>query len=144
MIRKQFESYLECKKWLDELAKGRERFFYNLPNTSPLGISYEEFTAGSSTTHDQRMAVIADEMLKFDKEHQFIKSMCQVVIKACDQWFILDIKKEYKNIFWLAYLEEERTLEQVAKLTKYERSWVTRIIDRECDRIAKIKEAQMC
>ena len=139
MIKNQFDSYLACEEWLDDLESAREAFFDRLPYTGIPGISYEEFTSNNSLTHDARMAVVADEMKKYDDDHKFIKSMCLDIMANCR--YLLDQieDEETKEMCRKKYFEKKKIVKEVAEEVGFERTTVGKRMGKAFRKIIKIE-----
>lgn len=138
MIESIFKSYLPSKKWLEEdYPKAREEFFYSLPWTTVAAISYEEFTGGLSKTNDEKMAIIADEMMYFDARHEYTKEQCKNNIKLCLSYFE-QVSEEHKDLFHRLFMYQPTTHIEVAKTLGWSRSVVTKTVKREIERISAI------
>lgn len=130
MIRKTFESYLVCKEWLEDNKQKRESYFHSINKSLPSSVNYDEYLRIDGKQNDYRLSILSDKLDAWDKRYLRYKKHCLGVLQIYDIWLKL-VHQENREIIRLAFMFMPLTHEEIAKMTGFERSTNSKIIDKE-------------
>lgn len=133
MIRHTLESYIHCKKWLENYEAKRNYFISTLNGTTIPGISYEEKAVGTPMPEEIRKALISDALDEYDKKLRQEKKHCESVMNLCHKW-INSTQKNNKQAMIMVFVEGFTHCE-VGNILYWSRQKVSYVIDAECNKL---------
>lgn len=133
-VKEQLQSYLPCKKFLEEYEDQLNEFDYLMQGRTSASVIVPP--DGNPEPAHHRISKWQDRKEQYIFDHEYQVRHCEEVMRFCE-WVFEKVKPEYQEVFRYVF-QTQSTPQWIAEQTGYGLSTIYDIIDRETERIKKI------